>query len=189
MERADDTSPQSALQLLHCPPPRNFRPAGRVEWALPDESPPAYLTRPRRYRGRRAQGVRYERRFHETFTLTCDSPGPGQLHWGYFQSPWFRFSAGETVRWCQPDGIACCPGEGRLVILEVKYQHTPDAWFQLRELYEPVVRAAFGSAWTVGLVEVVKWYDPAVYFPERIVMCPDPLRPPEGAIGLHIWNP
>ena len=93
------------------------------------------------------------------------------------------------MRWCQTDGLFAHPLEGLIVVVEIKYQHTPDAWFQLRELYEPVVRKAFGPAWTVALLEVVKWYDPSTFFPERHFMCADPLRPPTGGIGVHIWAP
>lgn len=73
--------------------------------------------------------------------------------------------------------------------MEIKYQHTPDAWFQLKELYLPVIKVALGPAWQLGLMEVVKWYDPATFFPERIALCADPLRPPLGRIGVHIWCP
>lgn len=142
---------------------------------------PAFLTRPRRYTGRRAQGVKYEKRVHEHLAeLAGDS---------YFPSQWFRFSDCGCVRWCQPDALLLDPRRGVATILEVKYQHTPDAWFQLRELYAPVVGAALGPHWQLAMVEVVKWYDPATFFPERHVMCPDPLRPPVGYIGVHIWTP
>jgi hypothetical protein len=107
----------------------------------------------------------------------------------YFPGQWFRFCADERVRWCQPDGLHLDPRRGILTILEVKYQHTPDAWFQLRELYAPVVSRAFGPEWDVALVEVVKWYDPATQFPEKVIMCPDPLSAPTGRIGVHIWSP
>jgi hypothetical protein len=73
--------------------------------------------------------------------------------------------------------------------VEIKYQHTADAWFQLRELYSPVVAQALGPAWRLALLEVVKWFDPAAFFPERIALCPDPLQPPVGRIGVHIWCP
>lgn len=93
------------------------------------------------------------------------------------------------MRWCQTDGLLIQPQGGLITIVEIKYQHTPDAWFQLRELYEPVVRRAFGPAWEVALLEVVKWYDPSTFFPERHLMCADPLHPPIGSIGVHIWAP
>lgn len=107
----------------------------------------------------------------------------------YIPSQWWRFSACGDVRWCQTDGLRLDLREGRAIIYEIKYQHTPDAWFQLRELYEPVVGAALGPAWSIQLVEVVKWYDPATFFPERTAMCADPLQAPVGRIGVHIWAP
>jgi hypothetical protein len=91
------------------------------------------------------------------------------------------------MRWCQPDALILQPRDGLLTIVEVKYQHTPDAWWQLRELYLPVVSLAFGPDWRIAMLEVVKWYDPHVSFPETPLLTPDPLRPPHGRIGVHIW--
>lgn len=184
MARADGISQQSAsLRLQSCPAPRNFRPAGAVDWAHPDEHPPPFLLRPRRYRGRRALGIRYERKVHDYLNGAC-----GGVERSYFPSEWFKFASGESVRWCQPDGLILHLREGIVTVVEVKYQHTPDAWFQLRELYEPVLRVAM-PGWRFALLEVVKWYDPSTFFPERVVLCADPLQAPLGAVGVHIWNP
>ena len=165
----------------HFPVPRGFRPALVVDWAHPSDAPPAFLLRPRRYTGRRGQGVRYERKVHEYLAQLA---GPA-----YLPSQWFRFGVAGEARWCQTDGLILDARKGLATILEIKYQHTPDAWFQLRELYEPVVRFCLGNHWDLRLVEVVKWYDPTTFFPERIAMCADPLSPPSGRVGVHIWAP
>lgn len=146
---------------------------------------PAYLTRPRRYTGRRAQGVRYERKAQEYL----GGLAPPAVCAAYVPSQWWRFADAGAVRWCQTDGLFLLPARGLAIVVEVKYQHTPDAWFQLRELYAPVVGRALGPAWELALVEVVKWFDPSTFFPEKFVMCPDPLHQSPDHIGVHIWAP
>lgn len=116
----------------------------------------------------------------------------------YHPSPWFTFwdSGGtpgrESRRWCQPDGLLLDPWLGTIIICEIKYQHTSDAWWQLRRLYLPVVRAAFpATLWSISCLEIVKWYDPATLFPEPTVLLYDPsLRTPRlnGCIGVHIFR-
>ena len=189
MGPADDTSRPLASRS-HFPLPKGFRPAAQVDWAHPTEDVPPFLSRNRRYTGRRAQGVRYERKAQDYLASLVGSADPAGLRPAvYLPSQWWRFSDCGSVRWCQTDGLFAQPREGLIIVVEIKYQHTPDAWFQLRELYEPVVRRAFGPAWTVALLEVVKWYDPSTFFPERHFLCADPLQPPTGGIGVHIWAP
>lgn len=164
---------------MHCPPPKGFRPAEGVLWAREDGHPPAFLTRERRYTGRRGQGVRYERKVHDYLAEKA-----GDI---YRRGPWFCFGGEEYTRWCQPDGLILDEAAGLLTIVEVKYQHTADAWWQLRELYLPVVSLAYGPDWRIAMLEVVRWYDPHTSFPETPLLTPDPLSPPHGRIGVHIW--
>lgn len=164
-----------------CPRPKNFSPVEAVEWVVPLEQQPPFISRQRRT-GRRAQGVRYERRGHQYFQHKFGG-------W-YFAGQWWKFKAdGAEPRWCQTDGLLFDPDAGRITLLEFKYQHTSDAWWQLRKLYAPIIRRAFGDAWEYAVCEVVKWYDPAVAFPEpvKLAKCPTIVRP--GEFGVHIWKP
>lgn len=168
---------------MHCPPPKKFKPCGTVLWAR-ECGPPPFAAGKRKRKGRRAQGIRYERRGHECF----------QERYGdcYVPSPWFQFSEEESdsPRWCQPDALLFDPTAGRIHILEFKYQHTSDAWWQLRQLYFPVIRALFPRhLWEIGLCEVVKWYDPVTAFPEKVVMAREPQIVLPGELGVHIWKP
>jgi hypothetical protein len=52
-----------------------------------------------------------------------------------------------------------------LVICEIKVTFTSDAWWQLRKLYEPVVRLAMKPG-RMALLVMCKSFDPAVPFPE-----------------------
>lgn len=92
------------------------------------------------------------------------------------------------MRWCQPDGLLIDPWEGKIILVEVKYQHTPDAWWQLRRLYGPVVEYLFPN-YSIQAVEICKWFDPATLFPEQVAMLPDPCLAAEDRIGVHIWKP
>lgn len=163
------------------PPLSTFNPAGDVSWAYPSQTPPPFINLNRKRSGRKAQGIRYEQKVHRL--LRDQYPV-------YFDGQWFRFkSAWAVSRWCQCDGLIIDPRAGRIIIIEVKYQHTFDAWYQLFQLYLPVVQVAFGPMWTVSGCEVVKWFDPAVAGDPRptLVASPDLARP--GQFAVHILKP
>lgn len=140
--------------------------------------------RPQKRRGRRRAGERYELKVQSELSLQYD--------WNYVPSPWFYFleAGGDRPRWCQPDGLLIQPLHATITIVEVKLQHTSDAWWQIKQLYLPVVAAAFPpDLWTYNFCEVVKWHDPAVSFPEPYRLVPDVLALGEGQFGCHILNP
>lgn len=110
----------------------------------------------------------------------------------YFPSPWIHFySEGyPRMRWCQPDGVLFDFKNGIITIVEVKYNHTPLAWWQLNELYLPLVSFIFGDElWTYRLAEWVLWYDPATPFPGEHHLRPELelIKPHE--VGVKIWKP
>lgn len=166
--------------MTRCPPPANFHPAGDVRWAAWAQQPP--FIREKRRTGRRAQGVRYERKVHEYL----EAMFPDQ----YIPSPWLMFEELGVARprWCQPDGLLIDLARGEVTIVEVKYQHTSDAWWQMFKLYRPVLEVLLPKGlWTYRCVEVVKWYDPATVFPAavRLSECPKGV----GEMSVHIWRP
>lgn len=166
------------------PPAPHFLPAGLVQWAQFAQRTP-HFGQPKRLTGRRLQGVKYERLVQSMLDKL----------WGYtyLPLPWLRFEGSSGVHWCQPDGILFNLELGVLTIVEVKYQHTTDAWWQMRKLYEPVLRKLFPEElWEIKVLEVVKWFDPDVRWPEPIRMLSNPglaqhLEP--GVTGVHIWKP
>jgi hypothetical protein len=159
-------------------PPAGFHPAQSIQHAE-FTSPPAL--RRHRYTGRRLQGIKYERKVHEYLE---------RLYGGlYVPSPWLRFFSEGKWRWCQPDALLFMPSEGRIIIVECKYQHTSDAWWQVRHLYGPVLQHIFPPAlWSFEVCEVVKWFDPAVCIPERVVLANE-VDMPHSAFKVHIWKP
>lgn len=162
-------------------PPSTFKPAGTVisaKWS----SAPAFAAAPKRRTGRRAQGVRYERKVHEHLAELYPDR--------YVSSPWIRFTNVEdnNARWCQPDGLIIDLHAGEIVIVEVKYQHTSDAWWQLEKLYKPVLKVLFPpKLWSLRCVEVVKWFDPMTNFPVPTKMSERPTG--VGDFSVHIWKP
>ncbi len=165
--------------------PRGFKLAGSVEWAkISDETP--QFRKSRRKTARQLQGIRYERLAQQHLLELYPE--------FYIPSPWLRFlSSGSGIRYCQPDGLLVDVEHGTVTIVEIKYQHTSDAWWQLRKLYEPVLRTLFPThLWEIRVLEVVKWYDKAVSYPEPTVLLKTPDLAKEtqlGYTGVHIWKP
>lgn len=140
---------------------------------------PAFVRQQKRT-GRRRQGELYEQSVHREFA---------ERYPGYIESPWFRYVDREGTKWCQCDGLLVNPWQGQISIVECKYQHTELAHYQLFKVYLPVVSFLFAHQYRIALVEVVKWFDPAVLCPEKPVLCKDPATATSGRFNVHIWRP
>jgi len=175
---------QAVAVPLPFPKPARFRPAGVVQWAAYSPIPPPFIhERPRR-KGNRGLGQKYEDQAQTFFSEEFGS--------FYIPSPWFRFraSGSEKTRWCQPDGLIFQPVHLTITIVEIKLRHTADAWWQTQRLYLPVISNLFPpSLWAYNICEVVKWYDPAVAFPERHRLAASPLVLNPNEFGVHIYKP
>lgn len=120
------------------------------------------FVRPGKARGAKAAGLRYERKILDAFSAE---------HLHFIRSPWFRYTlrtmAGRHY-YAQPDGLFVDVARGRITIVEIKYQHVVDAYFQLIDKYIPIVRKFFGDElWQYSVLEVVQWFDPHVQFPAK----------------------
>jgi hypothetical protein len=173
-----------ALPLLP-PPPQGFLPARNVQWAhfVRDNQP--FMRPQHKPTGKRLQGVKYE---------TAAQAHIGSIAGGaYLASPWLKFSGNQGDKWCQPDGLLFDLERGIITIVEIKLQHTTDAWWQLRKLYQPVLESMFPpQLWEFRVLEVVKWFDPLVRWPEdivRIERISAQMKIPQYSTGLHIWKP
>jgi len=69
------------------------------------------------------------------------------------------------LRLLLPDGLLMLSDVA--TIIEIKSQHMPESYWQLRHLYEPAVRA-LPRICHVNCLTVVKSYDPAMPYPEEI---------------------
>jgi hypothetical protein len=109
----------------------------------------------------------------------------------YVESPWIQFEDHHGRRWCQPDGLMVDLAYGAVLIVEIKYRHTSDAWYGLWQLYKPVLEFCLPSTiWHFGCLEICKWYDPNIPFPANVALTSTPARIPRCELtGVHIWNP
>lgn len=109
----------------------------------------------------------------------------------FIPGPWLMYAVPgrAQVQWCQPDGLLYSPRRGIVYILEIKLKHTDGAWWQLHELYAPVIeRIHPRNLWEIRLVEIVKWYDPSTYFPGRHYLRRRPHLTAKGEVGVVIWK-
>lgn len=153
-----------------------FTPALNIKSVKVLDEQPSFIQR-KKPTGARANGIRYERKALDKLAILKPS---GQ----WIPSPWIEFTDAHGRRWCQPDAVFM--GDTNIVF-EIKYKHCADAWFQLWRLYIPVLEHLYGKSFCG--VEVVKWLDPAVQFPERYIMLKEPFKPQAGVTGVHVWNP
>lgn len=141
-----------------------------------------------RARGRKGMGLRFERKVHDHLK---DLLGDG-----YAPSVWFsyrRLSSPKIVNYAQPDGLFFDFRLGVVTIIEVKYNHTPDAYFQLYDKYLPLLdkwlHAKEKGLWSFAVCEVVYWYDKFTDFPCKIVLRDDVRKVRPGEFGVHICRP
>jgi hypothetical protein len=130
------------------------------------------------------KGLKYEAKVHDYFL--------GQYGLRYFPGQWWMYGTGTyqtAPRYCQTDGLWIDEARRRLVLLEVKYSHTASAYWQMENLYVPVLQRYFGKdRFALCTVEVVKWYDCAIACPRRPVLREslEDVRP--GEFAVHILN-
>ena len=156
--------------------PRNFRPAHGCVWAEWSEKP-GFIKEKKR-KGKRADGLRYERKAHKYLD--------GLFGEKYVASPWIRFIANGKSLYCQPDGLVV--EKGLCTIVEIKLKHTAFAWFQIKELYLPVLKVLMPDT-EFNYLEVCRWFDSDTGFPgtfrhaEAITQLTSPSE-----FFVHIWN-
>lgn len=175
---------QTCLQLLavdfwspmRFKKPVNFLPAGQVTSARFSDQPPPFLRHPPR-KGRKRQGLIYQAR---AGAYLLDRYAPN-----FRFSPWVVFNGN---RWCQPDGLLLLPERATVVVVEIKLSHCSEAWYQLFELYIPVVQVLF-PGWEIIGCEVCKWYDPACSVQQNPTLRENPADAIKGAFNVHIYSP
>jgi hypothetical protein len=107
---------------------------------------------PQPRKGRKAQGLRYERRVNEYLFNQFELFVPNLP---------FRYCDSSGAHVCIPDGILFRPQE--VIIFEVKLTHTLKAYWELTKTYRPVVQRALGRR--VRVCEITQSYDPRTPFP------------------------
>ncbi len=107
----------------------------------------------------------------------------------YIPSQWFSFQRfGQKKEFCQTDGLLFTPKQMKVLIVEVKYKHTPGAYWQLEDKYLPIIRWLFRD-WEISTLEIVKWYDPSTQFPTKVILKKDILSVSPNEFAVHIMTP
>lgn len=135
-------------------PPRSFKPLGDFHYArIAGSMPPGIGTTTAQ-----RNGVRYEHKVQRWLTR--------QLGPSYLLSPRIEvFTFQSVLRTLVPDGLYL--SEDMALVVEIKHQHVPESWWQLRGLYGPAVKR-LPLVCHVNLLTIVKSFDPAVSYPEPV---------------------
>lgn len=160
------------------PAPPKFRaPLGEIrDVRIEETSPEDYAAQQGTSAAQRA-GLAYESRIQRTLIREL-----GPL---YRPAPSVYFSDDRGRRCCIPDGLVI--RDMACVVIEIKSQHMPEAWWQLRKLYEPVLRKVYP---VVALLEICKSYDPHMPFPETPLLLDGITkdRLGDGEFGVYPWK-
>lgn len=161
-----------------------YTPQGIRSARLLTARPP--FIRSKRVTGAYRRGIVYERKALDKLEREVAAV-PGAV---FHRSPWIEYTDDTGKHWCQPDAIGWSPAsEPYGFVWEVKYKHCAEAWFQLWRLYIPILEKLFvGRKWQG--IEVVKWFDAAISFPEPYQLTDSITRIPRGGrTAVHIYNP
>lgn len=141
---------------VNVPPPPNFRPPKNI-WDVGWST--TIVAKPEARTAAQKLGLRYEKKI---LSWLAEEEVLGKFP--ITRGPCLKFRDGHQHRICFPDAVVKI-GERRHLIVEIKFQHMPEAWWQLRQLYEPVLKAGFPSHEFV-LLEICRTFDPHTPFPE-----------------------
>ena len=123
---------------------------------------------PGRCQGRRAEGLRFERKvqnaLEQRYSNFCP---PVPIFYSDAVNPqWVGIPEGFFFQADRPEPC--------VVALEIKLRHSSAAWTELKGLYVPVLRKAFGLP--VRSLEVVKYFEPREKCPAPVVELDEFLR-------------
>jgi hypothetical protein len=109
-----------------------------------------------------------------------------------------RYHANQVIRFVDQRGGGCCVPDGlirledRTIIVEIKSQHMPESWWQLRKKYEPVIRVAFPSRSIVLLLEICRSLDVDMPYPEKFTFVSSisdwTREAKDGDLGVMKWK-
>jgi hypothetical protein len=107
----------------------------------------------------------------------------------YLPSPWIKYYTGDQLRFCQPDGLLIDPFNGLITVVEIKLSHTEKAWYQIRKLYQPILKKIFPERmWDFRAVEICNTFNPDVTIPEEIEYSSEIFTPPSARFGVVVWT-
>jgi hypothetical protein len=163
-------------------PPPGFTPLVKCDQAWLTNYPwRGKISRPR---GAKAAGLRFEKKAKEFLREKYNER--------ILLGPWFYVLDGVRRRYCQPDALVFDREPTQrsevVTIVEIKIAWSALAYWQLRHLYEPVIRAMYGPRET-RLICLARSADPLVATPEAPTLL-DSLDATleEGKVGIYLWR-
>lgn len=128
--------------------------------------------------GAQKAGLAFESKVHDVLEAIYEVD--------YRRSPSVLFEDRSGLHRAIPDGILKVGAD--LVIVEIKLRHTSRAWWQLKRLYEPLLRTMVVRGTQVFCVEIVRSYDPDEPFPGPHSLVDSLHRLPISSTGVLIWK-
>ncbi len=154
-----------------------------VEWVEQCDGVPAFAAnKPRPQKEAYKRGLKYEGRVKEWLT--------GRFGERFIPGPWFRFKApgDRKIKYCQPDGLIYGEDGRQVTVVEIKLTHCELAWFQLFNLYLPVLKAVDSGVDYLPL-EITTTFDCMVRMPGSCDLVEDVFDRPQGQLGVLVWRP
>lgn len=121
------------------------------------------------------RGVRFERKVADSLSQSFRTRFVSNLPFSFQTSA----KRGKAI----PDGLLFTERE-EVVLIEVKYQHCADAWWQLERFYLPIVREAL-RVFRVVPLEICSIYDPWVKLQKSVALVESPLEALEARDCFH----
>lgn len=107
-------------------------------------------------RGSRRAGLTHERKVGERLSALF-----GDGCWGDI---WIGYESSKKTSYCSPDFIVIDVILGLITVVECKLTHTEDAYYQLNNLYIPVIKKLF-PGFEVRGIEVCKNFERSTRYP------------------------
>lgn len=138
-----------------------FRPNSKILDAAFIDTP-AFSTN-QKHRGARRAGITFEKRVGEFLNGLFGNQVVSNSWISYFDE-----SNGDRI--CSPDHLIIDVKAGVVTVVECKLSHTANAWYQLNDVYAPVIKFLF-PGFDVRLIEICKNYERSISYPQvpRIV--------------------
>jgi hypothetical protein len=126
-----------------------------------------------------ANGRRYDEKV--TMFLQQWAKGNGYKHMDH---PWIQyFSEGGQLKWCQPDALLLSERDDNLLVIEIKYRHTRDAFHQMAR-YCPLI-AELHPKFRISQIEICRYFDSTEF---ATTLFPS-LRPHNLPHAAVVWEP
>ena len=174
----------AAVEGLFCPPARLKLPRGtpclaRRSKGIGGDSQVSAPT------AAQQAGLRYEAQAREHLEALVPSWDFG-IWWTYVDQRTGR------DRLCQVDAFRVDFFQKLVNVVEIKKRHTSDSWWQLRKLYEPVLRSVYPAPYQFNVVEMCESFDPDIRLSEPIFFVDDLVKwtaAPAPGFGVYRWRP